>query len=64
MLDCISSSSRLNQLRAAGGAGQATTELLRNSGRKIFRGLKGTENVFTQHEPVLSQVNDQCGSLI
>ncbi len=52
MLDLLSSSAKLNQLRS----GQATTELLRSSGRKIFRGLRGTENVFTQHEPVLSQV--------
>ncbi len=59
MLDCLTSSSKLNQLRS----GQGTTELLRSSGRKIFRGLRGTENVFTQHEPVISQVlrhNDAC----
>ena len=32
----------------------------RNITGKLFRGLKGVENVYTQHEPVMKQIVEDC----
>nr|SVE88547.1 EOG090X03QA [Daphnia sinensis]SVE89172.1 EOG090X03QA [Daphnia sinensis]SVE91048.1 EOG090X03QA [Daphnia sinensis]SVE91673.1 EOG090X03QA [Daphnia sinensis] len=58
LIDCVEGILRYASSGETAGSSILTTKDVTKITEKIFKGLKGVENVFTQHSPVLKEILD------